>query len=35
MTSVELDDFGGTGIAAIYDELWLSTAGGEVVVLDW
>jgi putative pyrroloquinoline-quinone binding quinoprotein len=33
LTSVELDDFGGTGMAAIDDELWLSTAGGNLVVL--
>jgi streptogramin lyase len=33
LTQVELEDFGGTGIAAIDDELWLSTAGGGVVVL--
>jgi streptogramin lyase len=32
-TRVELEDFGGTGIAAVDDELWLSTAGGNVVVL--
>jgi hypothetical protein len=33
LTRVELEDFGGTGIAAVDDELWLSTAGGDVVVL--
>jgi outer membrane protein assembly factor BamB len=33
LTRVELDDFGGTGIATVDDELWLSTAGGNVVVL--
>ena len=33
ITSLELDDFGGTGIAAIDDELWLSTVGGNVVIL--
>jgi outer membrane protein assembly factor BamB len=30
---VDLEGFGGTGIAATGDELWLSTAGGNVVVL--
>jgi outer membrane protein assembly factor BamB len=33
VTSVELDDFGGSGMAAIDDELWLSTTAGNVVVL--
>jgi outer membrane protein assembly factor BamB len=33
LTAIELDDFGGTGIAAINDELWLTTVGGNVVVL--
>lgn len=33
LTRVELEDFGGTGIAAVDDELWLSTVGGNVVVL--
>jgi len=33
LTSLELDDFGGAGIAAIDDELWLTTVGGKVVVL--
>jgi putative pyrroloquinoline-quinone binding quinoprotein len=33
LTTVELDDFSGSGIAAIDDELWLSTVGGDVVVL--
>jgi streptogramin lyase len=33
LTSLELDDFSGAGIAAIDDELWLSTVGGNVVVL--
>jgi hypothetical protein len=33
ITRLELDDFGGTGIAAMDDELWLSTVGGNVVVL--
>ena len=33
LTTVELDDFGGAGLAAIDDELWLTTVGGSVVVL--
>jgi streptogramin lyase len=33
LTTLELDDFSGAGIAAIDDELWLSTVGGTVVVL--
>jgi outer membrane protein assembly factor BamB len=33
VTSAELEDFGGTGIATVGDELWLSTAGGNVVIL--
>jgi hypothetical protein len=33
LTRVELEDFGGTAIAPVDDELWLSTAGGNVVVL--
>jgi hypothetical protein len=33
LTTVELDDFSGSGVAAIDDELWLSTVGGNVVVL--
>lgn len=33
LTSVELDDFSGSAVAAIDDELWLSTAAGNVTVL--
>jgi hypothetical protein len=33
LTRVELEDFGGTAIAPVDDELWLSTAGGNVTVL--
>jgi streptogramin lyase len=33
LTSLELHDFSGAGIAAVDDELWLSTVGGGVVVL--
>jgi hypothetical protein len=33
LTSLELHDFGGAGIAAIDNELWLSTVGGKVVIL--
>jgi PQQ-like domain len=33
LTRLELDDFGGTGIAPINKELWLSTVGGNVVIL--
>jgi outer membrane protein assembly factor BamB len=33
LTRVELEDFGGAGLAAIDDELWLTTVGGNVVVL--
>jgi hypothetical protein len=33
ITRLELDDFGGTGIAAIDHELWLSTVGGDIVIL--
>jgi hypothetical protein len=33
LTRVELEDFGGAGLAAVNDELWLSTVGGSVVVL--
>jgi hypothetical protein len=32
-TSVELEDFGGAGIATVDDELWLSTVAGNVVVM--
>jgi streptogramin lyase len=32
-TSVGLDVFGATGIASVGDELWITTAGGEAVVL--
>jgi outer membrane protein assembly factor BamB len=33
ITTLELDDLGGTGIAAIDDELWLSTVGGDIVIV--
>jgi streptogramin lyase len=33
LTRVELEDFGGVGIAAIDDELWLTTTGGNAVIL--
>jgi PQQ-like domain len=33
LTRVELEDFGGTAIATVDDELWLSTIGGNMVVL--
>jgi streptogramin lyase len=33
LASLELHDFSGAGIAAVDDELWLSTVGGGVVVL--
>jgi outer membrane protein assembly factor BamB len=33
LTRVELEDFVGTAIAPVDDELWLSTVGGNVVVL--
>jgi outer membrane protein assembly factor BamB len=33
VTRVELDDFGGSGITAINDELWLSTVGGNITIL--
>lgn len=33
VTSVELEDFGGAGLAAVDDELWLSTVAGNVVVM--
>lgn len=33
MTRVELEDFGAAGLAAIDDELWLSTVAGNVVVM--
>jgi outer membrane protein assembly factor BamB len=33
LTNLELHDFSGAGIAAIDDELWLTTVGGTVVVL--
>jgi hypothetical protein len=33
LTRVELEDFGGAGMAAIDDELWLTTVGGNVVVM--
>jgi hypothetical protein len=33
LTSVELDDFGGTSVAAIDDELWLGTTSGNVTIL--
>ena len=32
-TSVGLDAFGAAGIASVADELWITTAGGEAVVL--
>ena len=32
-TSVELDTFGAAGIASVGDQLWVTTAGGEAVVL--
>jgi streptogramin lyase len=32
-TSVGLDAFGATGIAGVGDELWITTAGGEALVL--
>jgi hypothetical protein len=32
-TTTELDDFGGSGVAAIDDELWLTTVGGTAVIL--
>jgi hypothetical protein len=35
MTSVELEDIGGSGVAAIDDELWLTTVAGNVVILRW
>ena len=33
LTSVPLDDFGGTFVTAIDDELWLSTGAGNVTIL--
>jgi hypothetical protein len=33
MTSTELDDFGGSGVAATHDELWLTTVAGTAVIL--
>jgi streptogramin lyase len=33
MTSIDLDDVGGSGVAAIDDELWLTTVAGNVVIL--
>jgi hypothetical protein len=33
LTSVDLEDFGGSAVAATGDELWLSTAGGNVTIL--
>jgi hypothetical protein len=33
LTSVELDDFSGSAVAAIDDERWLSTVAGNVVIL--
>ena len=33
LTRVELEDFGAAGLAAVDDELWLSTVGGNVVVM--
>jgi streptogramin lyase len=33
LTNLELHDFSGAGIAAIDDELWLTTIGGKVVIL--
>ena len=33
VTRVELEDFGAAGLAAIDDELWLSTVAGNVVVM--
>ena len=33
LTRVELEDFGGAGLAAVDDELWLSTVAGNVVVM--
>ena len=33
MTSVELDDFGGSGVAAIDNQLWLTTVGGNVEIV--
>ena len=33
LTGVELEDFGGAGLATVDDELWLSTVAGNVVVM--
>ena len=33
VTSIELDDFSGSAVAAIDDELWLSTVAGNVTIL--
>ena len=33
LTSIDLDDFGGSGVAAIDNELWLTTVGGSVEIL--
>lgn len=33
VTRVDLDDFGGSGITAIDDELWLTTVGGNTTIL--
>jgi hypothetical protein len=33
MTSVELDDFGGSGVAAIDNQLWLTTVGGSAEIV--
>jgi hypothetical protein len=32
-TSVGLDAFGAAGIASVGDQLWITTAGGEAVLL--
>lgn len=33
VTSLRLTDFGGTGVVAVDGELWLPTAGGEVLIV--
>jgi hypothetical protein len=33
VTSIELDDFGGSGVLAIGDQLWLPTVGGTVAIV--
>ena len=33
VTSIQLDDFGGSGVIAIDDELWLPTVGGTVAIV--